>query len=112
MKLRMRGSNSSVNIDGRSFSGKNVSIVNGKVTIDGVLQDGELTGDVNITVHGDVEKLENSCGEVRADSIGSVKTQSGDVVCGDVSGSVTTMSGDVNCNSIHGNCSTMSGDIG
>lgn len=109
MQLNMR--NGRIVIDGREFRGNNVTITNGRVTVDGVRQDGELVGDVNITVHGDVERLENAAGTVKANNVGSVHTQSGDVECGNVSGSVQTMSGDVDCGSIGGSVSTMSGDV-
>lgn len=109
MRINMR--NNRINIDGRTFTGKNVQISNGKVTIDGVTQDGELVGDINITVEGDVDKIENTCGTVKANKVGTIKTQSGDVECGDVSGSVSTMSGDVDCSNIGGSVSTMSGDV-
>lgn len=103
--------NGRINIDGRSFTGRNISISNGKVTIDGIVQDGELVGDINITVEGDIEKLENATGLVKANNVGSISTLSGDVECGNVSGSVSTMSGDVDCGTIGGNVKTMSGDI-
>ncbi len=99
-------------IDGREFSGKNISIVNGKVTVDGVVQDDQLVGDVNIDVHGDVVKLDAGSGSVTVSgSCGQVSTMSGDVECGNVSGNVKTMSGDVTCGAVGGGVSTMSGDI-
>ena len=52
--MRISMKNGRVEIDGRSFSGSNLSITNGKVTVDGVVQDGGLTGPINVTVHGDV----------------------------------------------------------
>jgi len=110
MKINMRNSNR-VTIDGKDFVGRNVTITNGTVTVDGKRQPGELIDEVNITVHGDVDSIENSAGTVTAQKTGTVKTQSGDVRCGDVSGSVSTMSGDVTCGSISGSTSTMSGDI-
>ena len=110
MNFNMR-SKSSIVIDGREFSGKSVSISNGKVTIDGVKQDGDLVGDINITVNGDVEFLENECGTVSAQSVTTIKTMSGNVKCGEVKGSIKTMSGDVTCSDVSGNISTISGDI-
>ena len=109
MKLNVRSGK--ILIDGKEFSGKNIIIANGKVTIDGIIQDGELVGDVNITVHGDVEHLENASGKVIANKAGNIHTQSGDVECGDITGSVQTMSGDIDCGAIGGSVSTMSGDI-
>lgn len=99
-------------IDGREFTGGSISIVNGKVTVDGVVQDGQLVGDVKIDVHGDVVSMNSESGDVTVTgSCGSVQTMSGDVKCGDVSGNVKTMSGDVICGAIGGGVSTMSGDI-
>ena len=98
-------------IDGREFKGRNVSISNNKVTIDGVVQDGELQGDVNIQIYGDVDTLDNASGVVTCNNVGSLKTMSGDVECKDISGNVKTMSGDVTAQSIGGSVDTMSGDI-
>lgn len=109
MNLNMK--NGSVKIDGKTFVGRNITIKNNKVVVDGVEQDGELIGDINVTVHGNVNKLENVNGKVIANTVSSISTQSGDVECQDVSGSVSTMSGDVDCGKIGGSVSTMSGDI-
>lgn len=99
-------------IDGREFTGSNISIVNGKVTVDGVVQEGQLVGNVKIDVHGDVLSLGSGSGDVTVTgSCGSVQTMSGDVECGNVTGNVKTMSGDVTCGTIGGSASTMSGDI-
>ena len=110
MKIRSKNSNN-ISIDGKMFSGKCVTIVGNKVTVDGVEQEGELTGDVNITVDGDVYSIENSSGVVKANKANTIKTMSGDVECGDVSGMVKTMSGDITSKSIQGGASSMSGDI-
>lgn len=102
----------SVTIDGRSFSGRSISIDGDVVIVDGVVQQGSLVGPVSITIAGDVERLETTSGTVDVSgSCGQVKTMSGDVRCGDVRGDVGTMSGDVTCGSIAGSVKTMSGDI-
>jgi hypothetical protein len=110
MKITMRSSGSVV-VDGKTFVGNNVVIDGNKVNIDGEVQEGELVGDVNVTVHGDVESLSLSSGTVRANKAGRIQTQSGDVECGDVNGSVSTMSGSVECGNISGSVSTMSGSV-
>lgn len=74
-------------IDGRSFSGRSVSIINGRVTIDGVAQDGTLSGVVEIKV------TEGVLGELRTDA---------SVSCGAVTGNVDA-GGSVNCNRVGGN---------
>lgn len=112
MCMFLKKKNGSVNINGRSFSGNNVSINNGKVVVDGVLMDKYEEGTVvNVTIIGDVESLSNEVGSIKATTVGSISTMSGDVYCGDVGGSVKTMSGDVECKSVLGNISTMSGDV-
>lgn len=103
--------NGRIVIDGREFRGNSVAISNGKVTVDGVVQDGELSGPINVTVHGDVQSLENHAGNVTAQNVGEISTGSGDVKCGNVSGSIRTGSGDVECGTVGGNIRTGSGDV-
>ena len=111
MRINLKG-NGNVNIDGRKFTGRSVTIVNDKVVVDGVEQDGQLIGPVSVTVNGDADVVDNPTGTVTVTgAVGTIKTMSGDVHCKDVSGSVSTMSGDVTCGSIGGSASTMSGDI-
>tara|TARA_X000000950_G_C13724332_1_gene581557 strand:- start:48 stop:389 length:342 start_codon:yes stop_codon:yes gene_type:complete len=110
MNINMNGSGKVV-IDGREFNGRNVQISGNKVIVDGVTQDGELVGNINVTVHGDVESLSNGSGKVTARNVGNIKTGSGGVECGNVSGNITTGSGDVDCEDVGGNIRTGSGDV-
>jgi hypothetical protein len=110
MNINMKGS-AGVTIDGKTFSGNNISIKNGKVIVDNVVQDGELTGDVNVVVHGDVQTLRNTSGLITAEHVGSINTVSGDVNCLGVEGSIQTVSGDVNCAMVSGSIKTVSGDV-
>lgn len=109
--MRMIMNNGDISINGKSYKGNDVSISNGVLTIDGDVQDENISHDVDITVIGDIETLDMNSGKVKANSIGQVETMSGNVHCGNISGSVTTMSGDVNSGSVSGNIETMSGDI-
>ena len=109
MNLNIRSGH--VVINGKRYQGRNVTIINNVVTIDGVTHGGELTGDINVVVNGDVDSIENESGSITAQNVGSITTQSGDVRCGDVFGSIQTMSGDVTCKSVKGSVKTMSGDI-
>lgn len=111
----------SVVINGRVFTTgtRNISVVqNG----DQIFINGELVGEdfigsskqVNVTVEGDVDKVETSAGDIVVNgNAGTVKSTSGDVeVGGDVSGSVSSVSGDVDVNGhIGGSVSTVSGDV-
>jgi hypothetical protein len=88
-------------IDGRTFSGRSVSIINSKVTIDGVVQDGSLSDVVEIRItEGVLQELNCdaavNCGEVR----GNVRA-GGSVNCDNVGGSVNA-SGSVNCGNVGG----------
>lgn len=95
MNLKMKNGN--VTIDGKSFSGKNIQINGNKVIVDGVVQDGELVGDITVTVHGDVDVLENTNGNVTCETVhGDVKTINGDVNCRNILGKVSTVNGDIN----------------
>ncbi|BBI61734.1 hypothetical protein [Vreelandella sulfidaeris] len=101
-------------IDGRDFVGSSVSIdARGKVVVDGVSQSDTLIGDIQITVNGDVERLDTASGDVEVTgNVGQVTTVSGDVeVSENVLGNVKTVSGDVDCNAIGGSVSTVSGDV-
>lgn len=75
-------------IDGARFDGNNISIRNGRVTIDGKLQDGTLNGVVEVrVVEGILGRLECdaavTCGEVRGDV-----SAGGSVTCENVGGGI------------------------
>lgn len=101
-----------INGNNNIISGRDIVINNGKVIVDGK----DVTPDakeISITVEGDIQSLKaDACSVINVSgNARHIKTQSGDVQCGDVNGSVSTMSGDVECKNIQGNVSTMSGDI-
>jgi hypothetical protein len=106
-------SNSSVTINGVSFKGNNVTIINGKVIIDGKDQTPDAK---NITIHvnGDISKLSvDICDSLSVTgNVNELSTVSGDVsVGGSVGQNVKTVSGDVKCGDIAGKVTTVSGDI-
>jgi hypothetical protein len=90
-------------IDGTTFSGNSVRIINGRVTIDGVVQDTKSSGVVEIRV------TEGVLGELKCDSA---------VFCGEVRGNVRA-GGSVNCNNVGGsvnaggsvNCDNVGGGV-
>lgn len=106
-------SNSSVKINGVSYNGNNVTIINGKVIVDGK----DMTPDAkNITIHvdGDISKLSvDICDKLSVTgNVKDLSTVSGDVtIGGNVSQNVKTVSGDVKCGDISGKVTTVSGDI-
>lgn len=94
-------------------SGKNITIANGRVIIDGK----DVTPDskeINITVHGNVDQLHvDACSQISvAGDAGAIKSQSGDIdIAGNVFGSVSNMSGDISCGDVGLRATTMSGDV-
>jgi hypothetical protein len=100
-------------INGTTITGgRNITVSNGRVTIDGK----DVTPNqknISITVHGSVESISaDACSYIEVvGAAGKVNTMSGDVKCGAVLGSVKTMSGDVTCGAVSGDVETMSGDI-
>lgn len=104
-------SRGTVTVNGKTYSGNNVSINNGDIYIDGNSVGATQETVINITVNGDIDSLENTCGEVNARNVGKIKTTSGDINCGDVNGNINTVSGDVRCRAVMGDVETISGDI-
>jgi len=102
-----------ININGKSYSGNNVTIKNNKIYIDGVNQTPVNDKVINITVDGNISKLDvDECEQIIVHGdCSKVSTMSGDVKCGNVTGNVKTMSGDVECGNVGGDVETMSGDI-
>lgn len=90
-----------ININGRTYRGSSVSIIDGVVFIDGKQQEGAVSGVVEIrVVEGVLGELQTdasvSCGEVR----GNVRA-GGSVRCGAVGGSISA-GGSVNCDAVSG----------
>lgn len=83
-------------------SGRNITIQNGTIIIDGdVVQDG-LTGNINVSIHGDVEKI--NCGgsvSVEGNVLGDVDCGGSATIRGDVKGSVDC-GGSCTCGNVGG----------
>ena len=99
----------------KQFQGKNISIANNKIFINGKQVDG-LKDEKNITIeiNGDIENIKaDSCQEItiKGSCKGDIKTTSGDIKCKNIGGNVNTMSGNVSARKIAGSVSTMSGDV-
>ena len=98
-------------INGRSFFGRNISITQNSITIDGVTSI-EVTPKIKVEILGSCDSIESASGDVVVHGAAQkIKTMSGDVTCESVFGPISTMSGDVKCGDISGSVSTMSGDI-
>jgi DUF4097 and DUF4098 domain-containing protein YvlB len=114
-KLFGIASGGSVTINGKTYHGTNVTVVNGVVTIDGKVQGGAIHGPISISVQGNVGSIETSAGDinVKGDCSGDIETSAGDIdVEGNCSGDIKTISGDVSVTgSVGGKINTVSGDI-
>lgn len=104
-----------ININGKSYQGNNLTIVNGKVFIDGVEQTPEdKAKEISITVDGNIDTLKvDSAIWVKINGhVNNASTISGDLhIAGDVRGAASSVSGDIECDDIGGSVSTISGDI-
>jgi hypothetical protein len=97
-------------INGKSYGGRNITIINGKVLIDGVPGEEGLSGVVEIKVEGDLATLEcdapvtvngnvghlSAGGSVQCENVGGNVNAGGSINCGDVGGMVNA-GGSVNC---------------
>lgn len=91
---------------------QSIIIDNGKVYVNGILQEGLSSHSIEIKVEGSVGSINTASGDVTINGdANSINTASGDVRCHEVKGCVHTMSGDVTCGDIAGSVNTMSGDI-
>lgn len=91
-----------ITINGRTYSGDNVSIINGVVMIDGVVQDGDkLAGVVKIVVEGVLGSLRTDASVVCEDVHGDVSAGGSANVNGDIGGNVAA-GGSINCGNIRG----------
>lgn len=92
-----------ITIDGRTFHGNNVQILNGRVIVDGVEQfpDDKLSGVVEIIVTGDLMSLEaDATVTVNGNVHGDVETGNS-LKCGDVQGNVKA-GNSIKCGNIGG----------
>lgn len=105
---------SSITMNGVTYSGRNVSIINGSIIIDGVTH---TSNDkvINVTINGDIGELSvDSCEyvSVTGNVTGSVKSVSGDILIdGNVSGDAKSTSGSIKCGDVGGKITTVSGSI-
>lgn len=90
-------SGGSITINGKSYKGNNVSVINGVVVIDGKQQEGVVGHINNVTINGNCGEIANESGDITVAGYvnGDCSTGSGDIKTGEVKGSVRTGSGDV-----------------
>ena len=117
-----------ISINGKTYSGDNITINNNQVIIDGknvtpnesqitIVVNGNLNTlkvDVveNITVNGECGNVDVVNGDVNCGNVKTgVKTVNGNIEAGYVEGGITTVNGNVKAEVIHGDCTSTNGNI-
>ena len=111
--VHLKGTNV-ITINGKSYTGNNITVVNDEVYIDDVKQDVIESKIINIIINGDVDNVSTVSGDIviKGNARNTVTSTSGDIeICGNVEGSVNTVSGDVAAKTISGGVSSVSGNI-
>lgn len=113
LKSLLKDINGETYINGVKIDGaQSIIIDNGKVYVNGNLQEDLSTPSIEIKVEGNVGSINTTSGNITINGdVNSINTTSGDIDCHEVKGSVHTVSGDVTCGNINGSVSTMSGDV-
>lgn len=98
-------------INGKTIqaSGRNISVINNSVIVDGVVVESGLSGIVKVEFQGDLASLQSSGDAVVNGNVSGNVTVSGDLKCGDINGDVKA-SGDIRCGQVSGNVRA-SGDV-
>lgn len=108
-----------ITINGTTYTGNNISVIDNQVIIDGVLQDSEpLKGIVKLVVNGDIRSLNSDRDlEIHGNVLGDASAV-GSITCRDVTGHIEA-GGSVNCGNVGGgvaaggtvNCRNVTGDV-
>jgi len=109
---------SRITINGKTIvmrGGSNISIVNGKVIVDGKALEVDTSEyrTVNVSIEGDVGSLQIDCGDIdiTGNVTGDVSTGQGDISCGNVGRNVKTAMGSITCGSVGGDATTAMGRV-
>lgn len=99
---KSKASKSTIIVNGETFEGNNVSVINGEVIVDGKKVVFPDRKEVIITVTGDIGNLQaGRCRLEVGGSVGNVSVSQGAVVVeGDVKGEVNLSQGDLECTDI------------
>ena len=116
-KTQITGNQSGIcTINGKTYKGNNISIIDGVIYIDGKIADksnASLNTTIIVKITGNVDSISTESGDVEVTGhAGKISTGSGDVSTGSCGGTISTGSGDVDINGqVYGSVKTGSGDI-
>jgi hypothetical protein len=106
--------NGKITVNGKSYTGRSVSVINNTVIIDGkAVNDSSGEKNINITITGDCGDIVNESGDVQVlgKVNGSIKCGAGNVNANDVGGSIKSAAGNIQCGSVGGSVETTVGNI-
>ena len=104
-------------INGKTFNGNNISIIDGVVYIDGKIADksnASINTTIIVKITGNVDSISTASGDVEVTGqAGKISTGSGNVSTGgDCAGTISTGSGNVDINGqVYGSVKTGSGNV-
>jgi len=102
-------------INGKKYTGNNLSISNNEVFIDGKrMEDDEDSKSITIQVEGNIETITaDYCDSMSiTGTCGNVTSKNGNIdVIGDVLNDVTTKNGNIHCGHVAGDVETKNGNI-
>ena len=105
-----------VTINGKNYKGKNVSIINNKVYIDGkeaTIEDND-SKEIKISIEGDIHTLDvDYCEEINiSGSCAFATSKNGNfIINGEVRGNVESKNGNIICKGVLGDVNTKNGNI-
>ena len=103
-----------ISINGKTYKGNNVSVINGQVYIDGVKKVASEEKVINITIEGDINELKvDVCDKLEVTgNCHTVNSTNGNIqVKGNVSGDVTNKNGNIICKEVGGDATTKNGNV-
>lgn len=109
-----RINSSNITINGKSYTGKNITSKDDIVYVDGKETEKYNNASINIEIHGEVGSVDVGIGDVKitGDVKESIKTSQGDIECGSVGGNVISSMGNINVvGNIMGSTKTSMGNI-
>lgn len=113
--VQLKGRNISVNDSGIFIDGRRVDVASGPkvdIQVQGNVDVLDVGYASSIVVNGNAGKIQSRAGDIKCgDVTGNVSAGSGDLTCGIIGGSASTGSGDISCEVLHGDASTLSGGI-
>lgn len=104
---------SKIVVNGHSVVGRNVTVLNGKVIVDGKKVDIPDAKEIIINIEGDLGSLQIDAGDVTVQgSTGDITSGAGNVIVGqDVKGSIKVEAGNVDCKDVYSDIKVDMGNI-